>query len=196
MPSEPKTSYRLRPTREMARRRPPESISAREFWGKTRSYREAADALVALCESRPERDRGVLSDPINYLYVHTIELALKAFLRAHGCVMSPKIWKAHKLTPLYEECVRRGLVVPPDNRGIAEIVRNLDSGNAGHGFRYFVPGSAQEPAGAWTQEVVDALLRAVEPAVLRSAPAPTDPEFARVTFTFGKPEPKDPKNTR
>jgi hypothetical protein len=178
----------------MARLRPPESISAREFWGKTRSYREAADTLVAVAESRPERGRGILSDPINYLYVHTIELALKAFLRAHGRSMPRKIWTAHKLTPLYEECARRGLVVAPDNRGIAEIVRNLDSGNAGHGFRYFVPGSAQEPAVAWTRDVVAALLRAVEPAVLRSAPPPTGPESIRATVTLGKPEPKDPKH--
>jgi hypothetical protein len=46
------------------------------FFGPARHFQKAADLL-------PAADKE-LRDPINVLYFHAIELALKAFLRVHN----------------------------------------------------------------------------------------------------------------
>jgi hypothetical protein len=193
-PTPKKPTLRLRSAGEIAKEHSPESYTAVEFWGMARSYREAANVLADERERRAPADRNKLSAPTNALYTHAIELALKAYLRAHGRLITDELW-THKVAVLYEECRGLGLVVGTNDRGqIGEVVRHLDSGNAGYGFRYFAPGSASEPAIGWTREIVDSLFRVVEVSVQNAPKHPTSPEHSgRVAFVMGKPEPKSPK---
>jgi hypothetical protein len=160
-----------------------------EYWGMARSYRAAADVLGGEWERRASSERDLLSSPTNLLYLHAIELALKAFLRAHDRPIVGKL-RDHRLTVLYDQCRRLGLAVAPEDQ-VREVVRYLDCGNEGHGFRYFAPGSASEPAIAWTREIVDPLFRAIEGPVMASKSIATNPEHSvRSLITFGKPVPK------
>lgn len=113
---------------------PPKDVHANAFLNRALEYHDAAKELFAVSERRP-KIHGVraLSDPLNFLYFHTVELALKAFLRAHN----HRPW-GHKLTKLYEECRTLGLLIGQDDRfTIGNIVSLLQSGNKDQGFRYF-----------------------------------------------------------
>jgi hypothetical protein len=134
-------------------------VHAMAYLNMAREYHEAANQLLSVCQRRPRiGSRRGLSDPINFLYFHTIELALKSFIRFHG----HRIRHSHKLTELYEECRTLGLVIGSDDRfTIGNIVSLLESGNEYQGFRYFNLKSTFIPDSPWTREVVEALVRAI-----------------------------------
>jgi hypothetical protein len=88
-----------------------------------RQYHGAAEQLFD--------QRRTLYHPVYFLYFHTVELALEAFL--FSCNVKPE--KNHKLMELYEECRNHGLVIGPyDQFDIGNIVSLLESGNKFQGF--------------------------------------------------------------
>src|ERR1039458_742386 len=114
------------------------------FLGFAEQYHQAANELLDL-----HTTDGLLRDPIYFLCFHTVEMTLKAFLRAHGVRILGTPWakeKGHRLGELYKECRRLGLRVSRDDRiGIRNVVILLDSGNKYQGLRYFTLDSGSLP---------------------------------------------------
>ena len=135
-------------------------VHAKAFLGMARQYHEVAEELFAARKRRESSggQRAITDDPIYFLYYHTIELAFKAYLRAHD----RPIQKTHELTELYEDCQTLGLVIEPDERfQIKGLVSLLESGEEYLRFRYFNPNSMSQPDLAWTREGVDAVMQNV-----------------------------------
>jgi|SRR5882724_1434700 len=143
-------------------------------------YHSAAEHLFDL--------RSTLSLPVNFLYFHAVELALKAFLRSFDV----PIEKNHKLTKLYEECRRHGLVIGPSDRfQIGNIVSLLESGNKYQGFRYFNHESTSMPDLSWTREVARELMWAVEQRLeIHSKQNPVSAAAVKAVMVFSKPASK------
>lgn len=150
-------------------------VSALAFLNGARSYHDAANQLFDVSQSRPKiGGRGSLTAPINFLYFHTVELTLKAFLR----------FKLHHYRKL-------GLLIdPPDVNGIVSIVGCLDRGNEDQGFRYFNLNSTVEADSSWTHAVVEKLIRAVEPQVEARCKHEGPPRLSKMILVWGKPQPK------
>jgi hypothetical protein len=60
--------------------------TAMAYLSMAREYHDAAGELFAVSERRPKviPNHRALSSPISLLYFHTLELGLKAFLRARS----------------------------------------------------------------------------------------------------------------
>lgn len=114
--------------------------------GFARQYHLAATTLLP--------HHAKVQAPIYFLYAHTIELALKAYLRSHGVPLQSK----HALGMMLEECQRIGLRVHSD---LEFVIRLLESENKLHGFRYFVFKGATKPEIDYVREVVNDLMAAV-----------------------------------
>ena len=154
------------------------------FFNLAREYQEAANHLF-------DRHSPDGSDPINFLYFHTLELALKAFLRSHGKVILGTRRKSHELTRLYEECRDLGLIIGPSDRfEIANIVSLMEEGNADQRFRYFNLTTGVIPDVSWTREVVEQLMRAVESHLNAHSGQILPGPAATFTLVIGKPVPK------
>jgi hypothetical protein len=155
------------------------------FFNFARRYHEAANCVF--------KEQGALSDPAHFLYFHTVELALKAFLRSHD-IQILGTWRSsrsgHQLTKLYDECRILGLKIRSDDKfQIGNIVSNLDQANEYQGLRYYNPKSGVMASLSWTREVVEQLMQAVElrfRGLRRKVPAPA-PDL-KVTLIWGKPK--------
>jgi hypothetical protein len=155
------------------------------FFNRAVDYHEAARQLFDL---HPD---GSLSDPINFLYFHTTELALKAFLRSHDVPVLGTKRQSHKLTELYEQCRSLGLKIGQSDRvEIENIVRLLDGANEDQGLRYFSLRSGGGADLSWTHEIVEQLMRAVEPHV--EVHKKQNPVPAVLKIRWGKPRPSVP----
>jgi HEPN domain-containing protein len=154
------------------------TVSAGALLNDARQYHAAADALF--------ESKIYLSRPINALYFHTVELALKAYLRAHG----GDPW-GHKIGKLYNECRASGLKITSDDRfGLGNIVSLLEKGNEDMAFRYFTLKSGSEPDLRWTREVVGQLMQAVEAFVQPDGPVAPG-RIAKLTMVIGMPVDKN-----
>jgi hypothetical protein len=121
-----------------------------------------------------------------FLYFHAVELALKAFLRSQNVRLAGTRLHTHKLAALYEEYRKLGLKIGVDDRfGIANIVSLLESGNDRQAFRYFNPESTVTADLAWTREVVDELMRSIEPYVKANGDSIPGPAVKGI-LVFGK----------
>ncbi len=120
--------------------------------------------------------------PLYFLYTHTIELALKGYLRSHGVPIRSK----HALGLLLDECRRNGLNVHSD---LAGVIHLLESENKLHGFRYFVFRGAGKPEVEYLREVVDELMTVVTEEV-KKKPSADLGKGAVFKFIVGKPEKK------
>jgi len=154
-------------------------VSALAFFNRARQYHEAAECVFKEC--------GTLRDPIHFLYFHTVELTLKAFLRSHGLAILGTDRKTHNLTRLYDECRDLGLKIgPADIFGIGNIVPLLDSANEDQGLRYYNLKSVVMADLSWTREVVEQLIQAVG-LHLGVRPNSTPGPVAKLTLVWGKP---------
>jgi hypothetical protein len=168
-------------------------VSALAFLNGARSYHDAANQLFDVSQSRPKiGGRASLTAPINFLYFHTVELTLKAFLRSCGVpILGTERTKGHRLRELYDECRKLGLLIdPPDVNGIVSIVGCLDRGNEDQGFRYFNLNSTVEADLSWTHAVVEKLVRAVEPQVEARCKHEGPPRLSKMILVWGKPQSK------
>src|SRR5437899_1399850 len=123
----------------MPTKKPLQDVHASAFFNSAREYHDAANEIFTIAEARPKiHSSRQLSGPLYFLYFHTIELALKAFLRASNCPILKTSRESHKLAELYRECRDLGLVLGPHDRfHIGNIVSLLDSANKYQGIRYF-----------------------------------------------------------
>jgi hypothetical protein len=156
------------------------------FFGPARHFQKAADLLPAADEE--------LRDPINVLYFHAIELALKAFPRVHNLpIVGDAARKHHRLTDLYKECHELGLKISVDDQtNIGNIVSLFDDANRNQRLRYFSMKGSTLPEVSWTRDVVEGLMASVETHV--NLRAEQDGVIARravkVDFVVSKPEEK------
>lgn len=156
--------------------------NAVRFFNMAKNYHEGANELLAVSDNMPDK-RHALSYPVYFLYFHTVELALKAFLLVNGV---PKTGERHKLTALYEKSRRAGLVIDEDVRLMSvTMVSLLEDGNKEHGFRYFTVHSTWVPELAWTRQVVSKLMRSIESAIKAVDPQAFKPgPAAKATVTI------------
>jgi len=177
----------------------PAEETAMAYLNMAREYHDAANELFAVSEGRPKTlpNHRALSSPLYLLYFHTLELGLKAFMRAHGLPIVGTSRRSHELTALYEECRRLGLVIDRDDRvGLGNIVGLLESGNERQGFRYFSSRSVVTADLAWTREIVQRFIVVIAREVeARDPDAHAPRRIAKVIMTFGKPMPKEPEAT-
>lgn len=130
-----------------------------------RRYQRAAELLF-------EKD-PTLAPPIKFLYFHSVELLLRAYLVAKG--KTPR--KGHQLVHLYKQAKQLGLSIKDDALGPHNVVSLLESGNRDSAFRYYTLESRTEPDMNWAREVIADLLSEVTPVV----------EATRDPTTAGKP---------
>jgi hypothetical protein len=166
------------------KKRPPAADAhASSFLGVARQYQKAANLLY-------ESDK-TLRSPTYFMYFHTIELALKAFLRAADVsIVADGKRKHHKVTELYEECRGLGLRIGHDDRfDLRNVVVLLEGAHEEQGLRYFKQKGSSIPELSWTRDAVEKLLRAVEPSVKKKAETDGIVPGRAVKFdlVFGKP---------
>lgn len=143
-----------------------------------REYHQAAEELFN-SKSRIEHVKY-------FLYLHTTELLLKAYLQAHGTK-----YRGHNLSDLYKKCRDLGLKIEADDRvGIQNIVSLLESGNKAMGFRYFNLKTGPMPDLKWTRGVVGQLREAVTAFVEPNGPSAPGPAV-KFEIIIGKPVPKN-----
>lgn len=107
--------------------------------------------------------------PVYYLYSHTIELTLKAFLRAKGLTVkelaNPKCW-GHDLLKLWEGCLERGLTLDMHTRlTTGAVIAILAPYAASYEFRYVQTGHKTLPTLDAVREAAEALQAAIKPTV-------------------------------
>jgi len=144
--------------------------TAEAFLNMAKEYHFAAATLFSA--------GGRAEAPLYFLYTHTIELALKAFLRSHS-LSCPK---THALRSLCRQCQEIGLQI---NLDLVNVIELLESENKVHGFRYFAFVSTSKPEIGYLREVVDNLMTNVTEALSKR---PEDVfKGIIVKFTVGKP---------
>ncbi len=153
------------------------------FLNLARQDQKAASRLLDSVEKEPKVGSQVpLSDPIYFLYFHTVELSLKAFLRFHGQDV-PRGQEGHDIVELHRRCHSLGLRLN-DPDGLQNVINLLASGNEDHGFRYFNLKSGPIPDLPWTREVVNSLIQVVRERVDdNTPPGPA----VKVQILVGKP---------
>ncbi|MFZ1009853.1 MAG: HEPN domain-containing protein [Candidatus Sulfotelmatobacter sp.] len=107
-------------------------------------------------------ERATLRHALFQSYFHAAELALKAYLKAHG-----KERTGHHLSQLHEEARQLGLTIPGDPHALHNVLALLESGNQDMAFRYPATAtrSRTEPDLDWACDVVGQLLEVVAPVV-------------------------------
>jgi hypothetical protein len=155
-------------------RRKTDDTNPKKLLNFARQYFKAAEVVF---EHEPWYTR-----PLNYLYFHTLELALKSFIRANG--RNPE--RSHDIDSLHEEAAALGLAIPGDRYGLQNIVNLLLAGNADHAFRYGTSKGTSEPTLDWMHEVMVKLIAVVE-AFVDPVPATTPGTAATFTMVIGKP---------
>jgi hypothetical protein len=165
----------------MARAKPVVEIAPSSFLSRAREFQAVSEKVFD--------GQNSLNMPLYFLYLHTLELTFKAFLRYHNVPtadLKDKKRGGHRITLLFENCKQFGLVITPwDQTNIANVVNLLERANKNEGLRYFNPELSGMPSLAWTREVVQELLQIVggliEPTPMSPGPA------TRLVFIFGKP---------
>lgn len=145
--------------------------TAQAFLNMAQEYHFAATTLFSAA-SRAE-------SPLYFLYTHTIELALKAFLRSRGLPAPRK----HVLETLCRRSQGSGLQINDD---LWNVIYLLESENKDHGFRYFLFASTSKPEIGSLRKAVDTLMTEVtkDSSKWREESASTG---AVLKFTVGKP---------
>jgi hypothetical protein len=166
------------------------SGEAMAFLNMARKYQKAGSRLLDSIKGDKADAQRALSDPIYFLFAHTLELAFKAFLlfRSEAIPMSAKA--GHDIVALHRQCAALGLRLKEDADSLSRVVEMLATENEHHGFRYFDPVKGNNgtiPALPWTCDVVNALI-----AVIREQLGDTIPDGpVKVQFIVGKPTTRD-----
>jgi len=114
--------------------------------------------------------------PVYYLYSHSLELTLKAFLRAKG-ISNEELGKrkfGHNLINIWTECVARGMTldVPKQLEAVA-MVKALAPFAASYEFRYIQTGAKKLPTLDAVRRAAEMLHTAISPTVHATVPALT-----------------------
>jgi len=158
--------------------KPTSDPSANAFFRTAQQYYEAAVQLYKA------KGRPADNTPVNFLFFHTLELALKAFLRSQGVRLTSARLRTHELERLYKECRASGLVLSNDDAAeIEAVVGMLTDANRHHAFRYAYPHNTLLPDLVWTADAVTRLMSAVKSPV-ENSPASSCPLGASTTVIF------------
>lgn len=125
------------------------TVTARESVSDSFLYLTQADQFLLAArklsgesanKADPLGDSGwpMVADAITYLFCHSMELYLKAFLSEKG--MTAAVLKSaeirHNLVNLEREAVKRGLKIPPTVSQMIAALSHLHSGESGFRLRY------------------------------------------------------------
>jgi HEPN domain-containing protein len=136
------------------------NVEARAYYSMALRYLGAANKLYSLSLATGKAAHfWAWFNPIQFLYFHAIELALKAYLWSFNL----NVERTHNITNLYRQCRDRGLKIRADDlTGIANVVSLLDSNNEGKDFRYFSSKSRGNlPELSWTRDEANQLMGVV-----------------------------------
>jgi hypothetical protein len=123
-----------------------------------RSYRAAADCL----DPGPDKQSSTHPDaPRDFLYIHSIELYLKAFLRLNGLGVKSLKSLGHDIPALGKETAERGLVFDTDT---GRVITLLNGDNV-FGARYIKTGAYHRPTTAGLKQAAEYLHRHVRVAL-------------------------------
>ena len=98
--------------------------------------------------------------PQYFLYAHSIELALKAHLRAKGATLDRLMKTGHNLPKLLKQARKQGLVEGSATSSNMALIKLLHPYNRSHQFRYIVTGFKTLPELRALHEIADGLLKA------------------------------------
>jgi hypothetical protein len=136
------------------------------FYNLAEDFYKAANLCAEANETRTVRFR--FSHVPYYLHTHSIELALKAHLRAQS-VTEAELKKSfrHGFVDLLAKCEEMGLKFrkPKRTRQLVDFLNELTKNQA---FRYFYGGARQAPELREMREGNERILTAVRPACLKS----------------------------
>jgi hypothetical protein len=133
------------------------------FYHLAEDFHRAAVHSSALRETKPRLHYGLV---LYHLHTHSIELALKAFMRAKGVdVKDLKNKCGHGMTGLMTAAIERKLKVRKPKRS-QQILGRLDQLGKVQTFRYFEAGILSLPALEEVREFNERMLTAVRPACI------------------------------
>lgn len=133
-----------------------ERTTATGLWTYGDSYLKAARHVA--------RIKLQHSAPVYFLYVHAIELALKAYLRAQGATLEDLKSIGHSLPELLKRARQKGLHDSNAPTATTQILKTLDVYNRTHEFRYIVTGFKTLPTVAALDVAAAGLLKATRTA--------------------------------
>ena len=114
------------------------------------SYLRAAQALRTLQFNATHRD-----SPIEFLYYHSVELFLKAFLVLKGATEKDVKGLSHGIVRIMERCRAQGLVLDKTDRAVIALIDR--SGNMFRA-RYIRTGYFEKASGAMLDRLTERLL--------------------------------------
>jgi len=129
------------------------------FYNLAEDFYRAAAVCQAAVENRRIRLR--YDFVLYHLHTHSIELALKAFLRAHGLSVAELKKLSHGLVAIYERCVSLRMRVKKPKR-TAQVAQWLDELSRTQTFRYFEMGTLTLPTLAEVQSANERILSSVQ----------------------------------
>lgn len=155
---------------------PTTEANAKAFFNKALDYQRAANELFDVRQQPP------ISDPVNFPYFHSLELALKAFLRSRDLPV-PSGQEGHRVTNLHAKCLQVGLVIGPVKGFDAKYLLSVqEAGNEHQAFRYFYPRSRLLPLSALISAFVEQLMQAVKANVEVHRDTSTRRGFTSIAF--------------
>jgi HEPN domain-containing protein len=162
----------------------PEKPHAMAFFDGAIAYQIAANKLREIMNSQPPSGLP-LRDPTYFLYHHSVELGLKAWVLSHG----ESIEKHHDIATLFEKCRTKGfLKIRDEHRELHNAIVLLGADNRGLGYRYAESNEHIIPDLDWVHEVVERLiLEVIRPDVETWAKNNNVPGPSKIRLTFGKP---------
>jgi len=164
------------------------SGEAMAFLNMARKYQKAGSRLLDSIEGDKADPQRALSDPIYFLFAHTLELAFKAFLLFRGESIPTSGKAGHGIVELHRRCAALGLRLKEEADSLPKVVAMLATENEHHGFRYFDPVRGHNgviPALPWTHDLVNALIAVIREQLGDSTPAGP----VKAQFVADKPTP-------
>lgn len=133
------------------------------FYHLAEDFYRAAIHSAGLQDTKPRLHYSLV---LYHLHAHSIELALKAFLRAKGIdVKELKNKFSHGMTGLMAAATERKLRVGKPKRSL-QILERLDQLGKAQTFRYFEAGFLSLPALHEVQQLNERMLLSVRPACI------------------------------
>ena len=133
---------------------------------------------AAILKAAQKLPGGFYEEPVRFLYFHSIELFLKAYLRLQG-VEEEELAKCsygHRLTNLADEAERRGLLIGKRVRLACDAARDFDKPTEARyiktGWKLQVPAHKLHEAARDLQSGVEEALRTNQIQVRRSPKLP------------------------
>jgi hypothetical protein len=102
---------------------------AMEFFKAALSYQASPDKLRGLLADQP-RTGLPMSDPVHFLYHHTVDLALKACLLCHG-LSAPRGQAAHNILALFDQYRTKGFLHLKDEGEMHKLISYLSTEDHG-----------------------------------------------------------------